>query len=307
MQSPKLIRLGLEEEESDDSSMDSGLEETFDTGPEEQSCSSCGNSVRADRMGNYEPKFIYALGHVEPRFPTLGIEKEFAQASGMIDAEGLTDQQLLHEVLKHNLYLARQMCWVFSIEGLDTYILQPQYTADYDLLIEATRSNPNPKDVDVVIGIQGPLAPPAMCNGLVAPIVHFDQLYSFDRDSLLNSLVRPKEIPEERFKSSNEELFDRLKQVTDNAGALDEHRALNYLLVRYPAIYTLTADQFGRNASLTAVNVQPSILSSSRRIVEVVFSFTNRKTDVIEKYFVRVDVTEEFPFLVTKLSSTFDR
>jgi hypothetical protein len=31
------------------------------------------------------------------------------------------------------------------------------------------------------------------------------------------------------------------------------------------------------------------------------------QTDVVEKYFVRVDVTEEFPFLVTKLSPYYDR
>ena len=30
--------------------------------------------------------------------------------------------------------------------------------------------------------------------------------------------------------------------------------------------------------------------------------YTNRETDVTEKFFVRVDVTEEFPFLHTKLS-----
>ena len=34
----------------------------------------------------------------------------------------------------------------------------------------------------------------------------------------------------------------------------------------------------------------------------MIFSYTNRKTDFTEKFFVRVDVTEEFPFLVTKLS-----
>jgi hypothetical protein len=33
----------------------------------------------------------------------------------------------------------------------------------------------------------------------------------------------------------------------------------------------------------------------------------NRNTDFTEKFFVRVDVTEEFPFLVTKLSPYFDR
>ena len=41
---------------------------------------------------------------------------------------------------------------------------------------------------------------------------------------------------------------------------------------------------------------------SVRKIVEVVFSFTNRNTDVIEKFFVRIDLNEEFPFVVTKFS-----
>ena len=31
-------------------------------------------------------------------------------------------------------------------------------------------------------------------------------------------------------------------------------------------------------------------------------AYTNRNTDFTEKFAVRVDVTEEFPFLVTKLS-----
>jgi hypothetical protein len=39
----------------------------------------------------------------------------------------------------------------------------------------------------------------------------------------------------------------------------------------------------------------------------MIFSVTNRNTDVNEKFFVRVDVTEEFPFLVTKLSPYLDR
>jgi PatG C-terminal len=50
-----------------------------------------------------------------------------------------------------------------------------------------------------------------------------------------------------------------------------------------------------------------SRLGGTRRIVEVIFTYTNRQTDVDEKSFVRVDVTEEFPFLVTKMSPYYDR
>ena len=76
--------------------------------------------------------------------------------------------------------------------------------------------------------------------------------------------------------------------------------------MRYPAIYASAADAFGRNESLTAVEVRPSPLSGVRKIVDVIFSFTNRTTDITQKFSVRVDVTEEFPFLITKLSSYYD-
>jgi PatG C-terminal len=59
-------------------------------------------------------------------------------------------------------------------------------------------------------------------------------------------------------------------------------------------------------ASLRAVEVRPSPLSSVRKIPDVMFSYTNHDTDVVKKLFVRVDVTEEFPFLVTKLSPYYD-
>ena len=95
--------------------------------------------------------------------------------------------------------------------------------------------------------------------------------------------------------------------LTDNAGATDEHRALNYLAMRYPAIYAKAAESFARDCSLTGVEVRPSPLSSTRKIVDVIFAYTNRNTDFTEKFFVRVDVTEEFPFLVTKMSPYFDR
>ena len=57
----------------------------------------------------------------------------------------------------------------------------------------------------------------------------------------------------------------------------------------------------------TGVEVRPSALSSGRNIVEVIFSYTNRNTDFTEKYFVRCDMTEEFPFLVTKISPYYER
>ena len=72
--------------------------------------------------------------------------------------------------------------------------------------------------------------------------------------------------------------------------------------MRYPAIYAWAAERHVQDNTLTAVEVRLSPLSGARKVVEVIFAYTNRNTDVTKKFFVRVDVTEEFPFLVTKLS-----
>ena len=252
--------------------------------------------------------YVYALGRVEPRFPRLAVEKELAQVIGRAETTGLTDRQTLHAVLsqRQNRYLVRQLCYVLTIEGLETYLLHPRDPADFDLLVEALRPAPRPTDVDVVIGMRGPIAPPELCNGLMVPIVIVDQIYSFDIDAFIRSIPRPEQIPAEQFEATAEELFMRIMQLADNAGATDDHRALNYLVVRYPAIYATAAEAFGRNSSLTAVEVRPSRLSGVRRIVDVIFSYTNRQTDVVEKFFVRVDVTEEFPFLVTRQQPYYD-
>jgi hypothetical protein len=236
------------------------------------------------------------------------VEKEFAQVTGRAETAGLTDRQALHAILsqRQNRYLARQLCYVLTIEGLETYILMPRDPIDFELLVDAVRPAPRPTDVDVVIGVRGPIAPPELCNGLMVPIVAFNQIYSFDVDTFIQSIPRPEQVPAEQFTPAAEELFMRIMQLADNAGATDEHRALNYLVVRYPQIYATTAERHAQNASLTAVEVRPSRLSGVRKIVDVIVSYTHRQTDVIEKYFVRVDVTEEFPFLVTRLSPYFD-
>ena len=258
------------------------------------------------------PTFVYALGQIDARFPSLSIEKEFAQVIGGSDYSGLTDRQTLKRAIcdDRNRYLARNMCWVLEIEGLETYILMPRDPLDLALFVDAYREERSGDDLDAVIGVRSQIAPPEMCNGLALPIVVVDQLYSFDRSALIESIPRPESVAEkdhEKFRAVATGLFGELTQIADNAGATDGHRALNYLTVRYPRIYAVATEQVERNFAFTGVEVVPSRLSGVRSIVDVVFSFRHRETDVAEKQFVRVDVTEEFPFLVTKMGPYYDR
>ncbi|KAB2832124.1 MAG: hypothetical protein F9K48_11065, partial [Candidatus Brocadia sp.] len=200
---------------------------------------------------------------MEARFPRLSVEKEFAQAIGRAETAGQTGQQAFYNALSkpENRYLVRQMCWVFTIQGLETYLIQPRDSGDFDRLVEAIRPQPSPMDMDVIVGVRGPIAPPEMCNGLMVPIVAFDQIYSFDRDALIKAIPCPEKTKPEAFKPAAEEVFDRIMQMTDNAGATDDHRALNYLAMRYPVIYAKAAEEFARDFSLTGLEVRPSPLS----------------------------------------------
>jgi hypothetical protein len=270
----------------------------------EAPCPTCAGSAASMPVS-----YVYTIGRIEARFPRLSVEKEFAQATGRADTAGQTNQQTFYNVLSkpENRYLTRQLCWVLTIQGLESYIVQPRDPSDYDRLVQAIRPQPSPMDLDVVIGMRGPIAPPEFCNGLMVPIVVMDQVYSFDRGALIKAIPRPEKTTEKQFDAAAGEVLDRILQMTDNAGATDEHRALNYLAMRYPGIYAKAAEEFGRDFALSAVDVRSSALSSTRNIVDVIFTYTNRNTDFTEKFFVRVDVTDCFPFLVTKISPYYDR
>jgi hypothetical protein len=245
-----------------------------------QSCSTCGAS---ESLQNVPAVPIYALGKIEPRLPTPALEKEFAQVVGRDDAKGLTDAQVRQKILSdlHSRYLVRKMCWVLTIQGLDTYVLVPSDPVDFDLLVESIRPAPRPSDLDVVIGLKGPIAPPDMCNGLMVPVVAFDQIYSFDRDALMKSIPKPEKMTAKEFAPAAEELFDRILQMTDNAGAIDDHRALNYLAVRYHRVYAAVAEAFARNESLTAVDVHLSPLTA--RVRTPVFDRSIRSSNAMSR------------------------
>ncbi|MFH8366360.1 hypothetical protein [Streptomyces sp. NPDC018031] len=255
------------------------------------------------------PSYVYALGRIEARFPSLAVEKEFTQVVARDEVTELTDDETLHRVLSapQNRYLARQMCYVLTVQGLDTYLLRPRDPVDFGLLVDAIRPVSSPLDIDVVIGLRGPVAPPEVCNGLAVPVVAFDTIYSFSGSELVKAVKRPEKIPAKGFEKASAKLLERIMQVGDNAGTADEHRALNYLAVRNPDIYRNTVSAYAEGNALTAVDVGVSRLSGTRKVLDVVFSYTGRSSDVTEKSFVRVDVTEEFPFMVTRWSPYYDR
>jgi hypothetical protein len=296
------------------------------------------------------PTFVYALGEIDFRFPNAGLEKEVAQVVGQTAQSGTPQRDAVLTAIsdRRNRYLARGLCWTLAVSHLETYILVPRDPGDYDLLLEAVTQDAygdgespkdgdgdgeSPKDgdgdgesqeqtdqrgepgrrpthVDLVIGARTGIAPPEMCNGLSVPVVVCDQIYSFPRTTLIESIPPPDSVTEadnvRQFRHSAGRFFDYVMHVADNTGATDEHRALNYLAVRYPRIYTAVTEQEGQNASLAEIEARPSAVSEVRRIVDVIFAFRHRQTDVVTKYLVRVDVSDMYPFLAAPLSPYYD-
>ena len=206
------------------------------SGHEVAACPTCGS-----RSGSQAQSFVFALGSVDPRFPSSSVEKEYAQVVGRADSGGLANRELLYSILTkpENRYLPRQLCWVFRIEGLDTYLLQPRDVNDFDKLVETIRPPRNQRvaDIDVVIGQRGAVAPPELCNGLQNPMIIFDTLHSLDRTGLVQRVKKPNRVAAREFVAVTDQLLLRIAQMADNAGDTDEYRALNYCAVRQPEMY----------------------------------------------------------------------
>lgn len=151
--------------------------------------------------------YVYAIGKVMYRFPNRSLEAEFAQAIGHKAGEemkGQTHEAVFHNVLTDaaNRYIARLLCYVLSIQNVETYILVPADPLDVERLAQAIRAAHNVGDLDVIIGRRGPIASFEMCNGLMIPIVMIDQIYSFDRDTLMKAIPKAKGVNEDQFRKT---------------------------------------------------------------------------------------------------------
>ncbi len=98
-----------------------------------------------------------------------------------------------------------------------------------------------------------------------------------------------------------------LAQSADNLGDTDESRALNFLAVRYKTLYEQYAEMAESGFALDSVKVARSRLSRERHIVDPVFTFRHMETGVVQRYFVRVDVSHLFPMIVHPIAEYFER
>jgi hypothetical protein len=251
-------------------------------------------------------EFVYAIGKLDVRFPSIGIEREFQQRRARLApalSEGASRGAQIREVLESNRHLASRMCYFLTVGGVPAYVVAPTSSIQREDFFEAVAHVGDGDYWSVVIGRRGPMAPPSACGGLLAPIVACDQLYSFAIDewhaSLEGQLERAldaRKIAKKNFATSARELFGEIVHSTENLGATDAHRALNYLLLQHPGLFLAAAERVGTQ---TVDRIETRLIHGlgTRRLVAVILVFVDLTTGVAERLFTRVDVTEEWPFV----------
>lgn len=282
--------------------------------------------------------FVYAMGTVEAEYPNLAIEREMQvmahallppswQPDPNMPMKPTEDRSWQYAVLnadrKKTRYIARQLSWRLTIEDFPVFVLKPQDPSDLDGLIDCLNRPKYPKvdggsgkregggkrkasgkkeasgkregngsmslgppsgptqDLDVVVGVRGP----STLDGIEVLV---DQIFTIAPEQLAPRGLR---------------LF---AQLSDNYGLTDADRAYNFLAARY----TISPDNLDEieKFGLVGVPIISSRLSGDTgRVVRAIFTLRGTNIPIEKKYFVRVDVTHEFPIIVNPWQPYLER
>ena len=211
-------------------------------------------------------------------------------------------------------YLARQLCWILHSGDSDAFVLACRDDAEAQRLVEAMPpAEAADRTIQAIVGSTRFGAFDAPCANTGLPVVAIDHHLSFPLDDFIEALVEAQsrdgeqalDVPDDDFRALAKDLFARLTRRSGNRGMLDEHRALNYLALRYPALYRVAADAYRDDKLLVDVLARRAP-GAERNLVAVRVVFRGRRTDVLERFQCLVDVTDRFPFLSAPLSQVYD-
>jgi hypothetical protein len=195
---------------------------------------------------------------------------------------------------------------VFVNQAQDCFVIVPRDQHELLVLIEGFVSSTD-SSIIVVIGRSTAGAQWAPDTGEPAlPRFGVDQLIRFEKDEFVGRVPRSTDLPEEEFKNSIRYIFSRILRRSNNAGISDDHRALNYIALRDPAIFEVSTRAAAKSLMLASIDARPQIFSDGRRTVTVRFNYRGPGNGLTERYSCRVDVTEQFPFILSPMQQTFD-
>jgi hypothetical protein len=275
-----------------------------DAGTREPTKCSCQNAAPAT------DQFVYALGKIDVRFPSLGIEREFQQREMRLGEKSHGNRHhRIAQVLKANHHLATRICYVLSTSGVPAYILAPTGLHIREDMLEGVASS-GAHHWCLVIGRRGPMSTLTQCGGVLAPIVACDQIFCFGMEEwevslegMISQALEARQVSAESFRRTARDLFERFANSTENLGSADAHRGLNYLLVQHPGVFLAAAERVERHI-LDRIETREIQGMGARKLVAVIFTFLDRATGVPERLYCRVDVTEEWPFIADSMDGS---
>jgi hypothetical protein len=127
------------------------------------------------------------------------------------------------------------------------------------------------------------------------------QVYSYDREGLFEAMVKPKDLSADALRSAIKQTLEVTSQIGANAGIAASHRAVNYAMTRSSELYHAVASQLLESWALAGVTARPSSMSGEREVMDVILTFRSRLNDAVRKLFMKVDVTDLYPFLVAPI------
>lgn len=269
----------------------------------EHPCPEC--AARAAQPAQAPPEqFAYAIGRLDVRFPSLGIEREYQQRERLIaDLPREPRNARVRAVLERNPHLATRVGWILSVGGNPTFALSPMSAGLKDSFFNALSQSHEPEHFCVVIGRVGPFVNPASYGGLLLPLLMVDQMYvasvaewTAGLEAVAKAALKARDIGEKKFQAASRELFRNITGMPDNMGISDGHRALNYLLMQHPGMFLAAAER--EHHLLDRIETRVQLSAGGRRHVAVILVFIERATGVAERVFCSIDVTEEWPFVV---------
>ncbi|CAN7634887.1 hypothetical protein LJR230_004681 [Trinickia sp. LjRoot230] len=249
-------------------------------------------------------QFVYAIGRLDVRFPSLGIEREYQQRErALTDLQEPSRTARIRAVLEKNPHLALRMGYLFVVDGTAVYALSPAGGHLKESLFAALTHADDKDHYCTLIGRTGGFAAAPAYGGLLLTSVTADQLYDFSLDEwgqrlagIAQAALKSRKIEATHFDTVAKTLFRELCATPDNLGSADGHRALNYLLVQHPGLFLAAAER--RDHVLDHVETRMAPTAGGRRHVVLVLTFLDRTTGVPERLYCTVDVTEEWPFVV---------
>lgn len=261
---------------------------------------------------------VLAIGRLRASFPSLGHQREYAEVAAADPDAPITGSALKQVIeVAENRYLARQTCWIFTVQANDVFSVVPGTDADLDELVDLL-SGEDDGTVHALVGepATAPVAQGCWLPGL--PAITPVQVLSFSLDEFVSTLGDNYDASRDssagggnptrddpRYRATVQDLFYRLTRRADSTGFADDDRARNFLALKDPAVYALTWDRANNGQNLIEISTRRSV-RNGRRLVGVRLSYRHHQTHLIERFQCQVDTTDLFCFKAAGLTPTYD-